>query len=45
LTDLTFLGAAGLGGLGLSSLSGNRQSYASEPPAFESPPSRSALAA
>jgi NitT/TauT family transport system substrate-binding protein len=32
LTDLAFISAAGLGGVGLSSLSGNGQSHASEPP-------------
>jgi NitT/TauT family transport system substrate-binding protein len=32
LTDLAFVGAAGLGGVGLSSLSGGGQSRASEPP-------------
>jgi NitT/TauT family transport system substrate-binding protein len=32
LTDLAFVGAAGLGGVGLSSLSGSGQSHASEPP-------------
>ena len=32
LTDLAFVGAAGIGGVGLSSLSGSGQSRASEPP-------------
>ena len=32
LTDLAFVGVAGLGGIGLSSLSGSGQSHASEPP-------------
>jgi hypothetical protein len=31
LTDLAFVGAAGLGGIGVSSLSGSGKSHAAEP--------------